>query len=214
MLTIQLKDGHGAGYKQKVNKEGTIGVVIHQHPPLEDELSPLPFRQFLTSDGEPDGPSDMRVVGTLAAPIDFFIKAQRDVDIYIKTISIEITDANATLDKFGNVSALTNGVRFVWLTGNSGEIEIAPSLKTNWDFVRLAGGQPAFAENSAGAAFRASNVSGNSEGYIPVLDMGKIFGLQYGIRLRKGTNDALIFQVRDTTTGVDSFNIIGLGITL
>lgn len=209
MLKNKIIDGYGTSNALKVNEEGTIGVVIHQHPPSTETIHALPYQSlFIDSVGS----SDMRVAGTLAVPLCFEIKANPDFDIYIKTISIEIADAGATLSKFGNITALTNGVTLDWFTSSDGTIPISASLKSNWDFVRLAGGNPAFGD--AAGSFRASNVIGASEGYIPFIDIANVFGLTYGLQLRKGTNDSIIFSIKDDTTGVDSFNAIAYGLTL
>ena len=82
-VDIRIKDGHGKANKLKISHEGTIGVVNHLHPPLDDTVLILPFRQFFTDDGSPTGSSDMQVNGS-STPIEFFIDALPNKDIYIK----------------------------------------------------------------------------------------------------------------------------------
>jgi hypothetical protein len=204
-----LQDGKGKGNTLRINGEGEASVVVHPHPPRGEVEDALPFRQYFTDDGTSSGDNDMRVNGS-TTNVEFSIKADQEKDLYIKTISIEIADASATLNKFGNLTALTNGVEFKWSSLQEGDVIIDESLQTNWDFIRLAGGNPAFGD--AAGAFRANNVSSTSEGYIPVLDLSAIFGLQYGVRLRAGSTEELVFTVKDDVTGVDSFNIVGYGI--
>ena len=72
-------------------------------------------------------------------------------------------------------------------------------------------GNPAFGNGTG--AFRANNASGNSEGYIPVLDITDVFGLTWGIKLRKGTSDRIIMRIKDDTSAVDAFNCIAYGFT-
>jgi hypothetical protein len=211
LIKATIEDGYGDGHRVRVNSEGSIPVVVHPHPPNAESFQVLPFRQYLTDDGASTGSFDMVVDGA-TTNTQFFISAQDDRDIYIKTLSVVIADVNATLDEFGNIGELTNGMDFRWSTQNSGDIIINEALKTNFDFIRLSGGRPAF---GAGAtAFRAGNVSGASEGYIPFLDLALIFGLPWGLRLRSGTKDKLLFTVRDNLAGVDAFNIIGYGVQL
>lgn len=81
------------------------------------------------------------------------------------------------------------------------------TLKSNWDFVRLCLGNPSFGD---AGAFRVNNVSGTSEGYIPVLDLTKLIP-PYGIKLDMGTNQKLVLEIRDDVQGVDSFNAICYG---
>jgi hypothetical protein len=95
---------------------------VHPHPPIEDEYIYLPFRQYFTDNGRPDGSNDIRVVGTAADPIDFYISARQDDDIFIKTIAFVISDAQATLSNFGNIGALPNGVQFFFESQSLGTI--------------------------------------------------------------------------------------------
>jgi hypothetical protein len=212
MIESVLLDGRGTGNRVRVNPEGTLSVVVHPHPPTSDASFPIPFRTDFTLDGVAGASSDMQVVGTSAAPITFSVAAHVTRETFVKTVSIEIADASATLNKFGNITALANGCKFIWSTQDNGEVEIAGSLQSNWDFVRLAAGNPAFGDGAA--AFRAGNVSGTSEGYIPVLDMSAVFGFPYGLKLRKGTLDRLSFVIQDDTTGVDSFNAVASGLEI
>ena len=105
---------------------------------------------------------------------------------------------------------MSNGCRLLWRTSEVGETQIDGALKSNYDFIRLSQGYPAF--GTAANSFLASNVIGTSEAYIPVLNFTEIFGMTWGLKLRKGTNDSIVLQVRDTTTGVDAFNMIAYGI--
>lgn len=211
MLKVQLVDSHGTGHGSKVNGEGELNVVVHPHPPIDETAYASPFRQYFTTTGISTGSNDFKVNGA-TTNVAFYIAASNTIDIYIKSLSVEISDAGATLDKFGNITALTNGLKFEWETADLGTVVIHEALQSNYMFVRLSGGEPAFGD--AAGAFRASNISGASEGFIPFIDFTKIFGLPWGMRLRKGTKDRLVFTVRDNITGIDSMNIIGYGIQI
>jgi hypothetical protein len=200
MIKQQIVDGFGKGHKLKIDEEGTANIVAHQHPPLEETILGIPE---VVNFADASGATDMRVNATAAAPQTFFIAASQDFDIYVKTVMITIADQNATLNQFGAITALTNGVNFCWNSQDLGNFCVKADMKSNWDFVKLARGNPSF--GSSTSAFRAGNVSGNSEGYLPIVDMFTLFGFQYGIRLRKGTLDKLIFEIRDNVTGVDEF---------
>lgn len=200
MIKSEIVDGYGDGNRLRIDTEGSANVVAHQHPPLNESIMGIPsVANFVNSAGS----SDMQVVASLAAPQTFFIEARPDYEVYVKTVMITIADASATLNKFGNITALTNGVNFCWESQSLGSFVIKGDMKTNWDFVKLSRGNPGFGDGAG--AFRAGNVAGNSEGYLPVVDMFAVFGQQYGIRLRKGTHDKIVFEVRDDTTGVDEF---------
>ena len=118
-------------------------------------------------------------------------------------------DAGQTLSEFGNTNAaLTNGCVLEYVD-EDGPVTIHDALKTNWDFIRLSGGSPAFGD--AAAASRASNVSGTSEGYIPFLDLRKTFGFKWGFRLASGSRQKIVLRVRDDLTVPDQFDCIAYG---
>ena len=200
-ISVNIEDSRKK-HRLKINGEGEASVVVHPHPPRDEEAvigTPLPFRQYFTDDGYSTGDNDMKVDGS-TTPQTFFIQAEQERDIYIGRISMVIADASAVLNKFGNLTALTNGVLFEWKSQDLGDTVIHEGLKSNFDFVRLGGGKPAFGDGAG--AFRANNVSGTSEGYIPQLDFSEVFGMPWGVRLRRGTTDKLIFTIRDDVTGV------------
>jgi hypothetical protein len=153
----------------------------------------------------------MRVNGS-STNVEFCITAREEVDIYIKSIALVIADAGAVLNEFGNINALSNGVEFSYITQAQGNLVIHEGLKTNFDFVQLGLGQPSFGTGTS--SFRASNIISTSEGFIPVIDFTTTFGLQWGLRLTKGTNDKICFVIKDNVTGVDRFDAVGYGIQI
>jgi hypothetical protein len=209
MIGGVIYDGYCTGAKARVDAEGQLNVIVHPHPPVGDQYAARPFRQLFKTSA---GASDMRVNGS-TTNVEFLIESSSTYDTYIKSISIALVDASATLNKFGNLTALTTGLSLVWETADLGTVTIADSLKTNFDLIRLAAGNPSFGDGAA--AFRANNVSSTSEGYLPVIDCAAIFGLQYGLKLRKEKQDKVIWTVKDDlSTGIDQFDIIAYGIQI
>jgi hypothetical protein len=207
-IKLQLEDGYGSGNKVRIGDEGEQYVVVHPHPPRNEVAAPLPLRRYMTLDGVVGGDNDMRKDGSVNE-IEFSIKAIDDKDIYVASLSFVISDAGATLSQFGNIGALANGFELKWVTQEFGTEVLADSLKTNFEFMRLAGGDPPFGDGAN--AFRANNISGTSEGYIPFIDFDEIFGIKWGLRLRAGTTDKLSLIIKDNVTGVDQFDCIGYG---
>lgn len=173
-------------------------------PPFGNTVTAIPFSMFFADEA---GVTDMRVVGTPAAPLEFDIIADSNRDRYIKTVQFTIVDQNATLTQFGNIGALTDPVLFEW--DREGETVLLASMISNYDHVRLAGGDPAFGDGTA--AFRASNVLGTSEAYLPVIDFQRIFGLPWGIRLKAGSDETLRVIIQDDTSGVDGYDALARG---
>jgi len=200
----------GAGPERteaRVERSGAISTVERPFPPFGVRQNVRPFRQFLTLDGTPGGSSDMLVDGSVT-PVDFFVTAPQEADLYIIRLSFIIVDQNMTLNQFGNIAALTNGVRLFY-TDELGEVDIAESLQTNFDFIRLCSGLPGVGDGTS--AFIAFNVSGNSEGIIPVLDLKDTFGFRWGLELRNGSMQKVVLTIRDDITGIDAMNVIVYG---
>jgi hypothetical protein len=198
------------GKPLKVNGEGEIAVTIHQHPPDNEEVIALPFRQYFTDSGLSTGSNIMAVNGSTTSQ-DFYISANPNFDIYIKYITIEIGDGGTpALNKFGSLSALTNGVGFYWDTIIEKDYELHEGIKTNKEFIRIASDTGAIGTGTE--AYLADVSGGGTEkSYLPSMDMKEIYGLPWGLRLRKGTLDRLVFRVQDNLSGLSTFNAIATG---
>ena len=198
------------GKQLKINGEGELSVVVHQHPPIDEDVTSLPFRQYFTDTGVKGGSNDMRVNGATNFA-DFYITASPDFDIYIKYITVEIGDnGTPALNKFGALSALTNGVAFYWDTQTEPLYELHEGIKTNKEFIRIASDTGAIGTGTD--AYLADVSGGGTEkSYLPNIDMEEIYGFNWGLRLRKGTLDKIIFRVQDDLTGLTTFNAIATG---
>jgi hypothetical protein len=198
------------GKTLKVNGEGELSVVIHQHPPINEEIYSIPFRQYFTTDGLKSGSNDMAVNGATNY-VDFYITASSEYDIYIKYITVEIGDGGSpSLNKFGSLNALTNGVAFYWDTQVEPLYELHEGIKTNKEFIRIASDTGAI---GTGVDAYLADVSGGGteKSYLPNMDMKELYGLNWGLQLRKGTLDKIIFRVQDDLTGLTTFNAIATG---
>jgi hypothetical protein len=204
MLNIHITDADGT-------KEGVFvkdnALVVSQFgcPPMISQKNKV-FRQYFTDDGTASGTSSMLVDGS-STNVDYYIPAHADNDRYITAVSFLISDAGAELDEFGGITALTNGCVFEY--SRVGEtVTIHDALKSNWDFIRLCLGAPAFGD--AATAFQARNVVGASEAYIPVFNFLSLMP-PYGLKLDAGTRQRLTLRIRDNCSTIDGFDAIGYG---
>lgn len=209
-LKIHLED-KAASFSASVNPHGALHTVAHPHPPAEIVETLIVFRQFLTDDGLSTGSRDMRVDGSVTN-VPFWVPANLNAaetrDRYITMLSFAIADGGAVLNEFGNIGALANGCKLAYTEPGAGEIIISDQLTTNWEFIRMAATSP-YGGNAA--AWKANNVSGPSEGFTPILDIRRVFGLPWGIRLPAGSDARLTLTVRDNTSAVDLFDCIAYG---
>lgn len=210
-MSIKTKILGPLGNFLKINGEGEASVVVHPHPPKDEEVFPVPFRQYLTDDGSSAGDEDMTVNGA-TTNVPFYIKASPLYDIYVKSISIVIGDGGSpALNKFGALTALTNGIEWNFFTQEEGNYALHPGIKTNLEFIRL--GVDTAGIGTGTDAFLADVSGGGTEKtYLPTIDMNETFGMTWGLRLRKGTTDRLIFKIKDDLSGLTTFNAIGYGI--
>ena len=195
MITVRVVGENGR--QLKVNGEGEITASIHTHPPIDEKVEALPFRSYFLKSGS----NNMRVDGS-TTNADFVISADADYDYFIKAINIKLADAGAKFNLFGALTALTNGVEFLWQSQAVGELVIHDGIKDNLEWFRLANISPTIIDLSGGGA----------DAVVVTVDMKILFSSNWGVRLQKGTNDKLIFRVRDNlSAGLDEFNIIAYG---
>ena len=194
------------GRQSSVTPDGQLSVASSTYPPIEINGKMQIFRQHFTEGGEPDGLSSMLVDGS-GVVRQFIIPAHVERERYIKSVSFFIADNLASLNQFGNANPLTNGIRFFY-ENTVGEVVIHESLKTNFDFVRLCLGTPAFGNAKDG--FKVADAVGTSEGFMPVLNFAD-FGFQWGLHLKAGTKQKLIIEIRDDATDPDVFDAIAYG---
>ena len=108
------------------------------------------------------------------------------------------------------MAALTNGVAFYWDTQQEPLYELHEGFKTNLEFVKI--GSDTKGIGSGTSAFLADvSGGGTASSYLPCMDLHEIYGLPWGLRLKKGTLDRIVFRVQDDLTGLTTFNAIATG---
>lgn len=193
------------GKEAVLTEENHLIVTQYTCPPLLSQRCRV-FRQFLTDDGLASGTSSM-LIGAAAAPTEFWVQACCDADRYITTLSFVIADDGCDLDEFGAIAALANGCELFYET-YLGEVIIDDELQANWDFVRACLGEPSF--GTGVDAFRARNIEGKVDAYIPILDFRRYIP-PHGIKLDMGTRQRLVLRVNDRTDQIDAFNARAYG---
>lgn len=196
----------------RVTEEGAFVVTFTSALPIDEEIKIIPFASLLTIGGVPvseGGVSDLNVDGSTTS-VDAFVTGQEAGDLYLTTANIVIADSpTVALNLFGGIAALTNGVLFFYEVP-SGRKELATSITTNFDFIRLASLTEGLGSKNDAYQVNKLNAAGD-DGYNPVFDLGRLSPLNTGIRIRKNSNDKLGFCIRDDLTAVNTFNVIAIG---
>ena len=205
-LNVTIKD-NDTGSVAKITHEGVVNVVQHVHPPLGESIYPLPFRgRFLNG-----AVSNMNVDGSVTNQ-DFSINASNDYDIYVKTIFVEIEDNGApALNKFGAISGgLTNGVEWIFFNSDLGEYVLHEGLKTNKEFLSI-GIDTVGVGTGVDAGLWDTSGGGTTKSYLPIIDIGEMNGMIYGIRLKRGSKDKIIFRIKDDISSIVSLTAVANG---
>jgi hypothetical protein len=200
------------GRAVSVSSDGSLKSQISPYPPQDSSELQTVFRRYMTLND--DGTTIDMIVDGSTTPQEFVISADPDKDTYITSISWVLTDPGAVLNDFGALTALTNGCR-LYYEDNNGIVDMATEITTNFEFIRFCQGTPSFADvkgGVGGGSFIAYNIdSANAEGIIPVLDIKRVFGLTYGIKLLAGTTQKLVFEINDDLAGLSQFDAIVYG---
>lgn len=210
MIKSLLIDGWGRKFMAKINKNGSFNAVVHTYPASDTDIIQLPFRQYFTDNGMSSGSKDMNVNGA-TTPVEFYVSGSSEYDVYIKYISVEISDnGSPSLNKFGALTALTNGIEWSWFNESEGNYILHEGIKSNIEFIRIASDTGAI---GTGVDAYLADVSGGgtAKSYLPNLDISEVFGIPYGLKIRKATTDKIIFKVSDDLTGLVKFDIIAHG---
>lgn len=197
------------------NSKLVNGIYEIEAPyPTISEDKVVIFREFLTLNG--DGINNSMRVNGSSINQHFFIQAIPDYDIYITALSFYLGSELTIVDliEFGNLPVLTNGCQLLYQSNRIGEINLADSIKSNFDLLKICNFKPNF--GNAGAAFEFNNATAiASEGYSPVLYFSDYGFNEDGILLLNGTNDKLTFKIRDNlnvgVSSISKFDVIAQG---
>lgn len=204
-IQVQIQNGKEKSKTLEIDDNSSALVSDTGLPPAITGTATKPFSILMSTSA---GVTDMRVDGSVT-PVDFLLSSSDEGERYIHTLAITIADAGATLNKFGNIAALTNGCDLILQDEKLGDVIVSKSLKSNFDFVQMCSFKPYFGDGTA--AFRASNVVGASEAYVPILDIDEVFGMKHALRISKDSPKKLILRVNDALGGIDRFDIRAFG---
>jgi len=86
-------------------------------------------------------------------------------------------------------------------------------IKTNLEFIRT-GNDTAAIGTGVDSYLADTSGGGTEKNYLPSIDLAELFGLAYGIRLRRDTNDRIVFTVRDDLSSLITFDAIAYGLQI
>jgi hypothetical protein len=131
-------------------------------------------------------------------PKDFYIQAQPEYDVYITALSFYVGAELSVVDlvEFANLPALTNGCALFYESRKTGLITISDPIKSNYDIMKMGLFRPGIGTGITAFEVQAA-ISNTSEGYLSTVYMSQIGFDKGGLLLSHGTNDRLVFRIRD-----------------
>ena len=200
--------------RPSVNGDGRLFEIDTTYPPITNDRQIILYVDDLTLNG--DGvTTDMKVDGSVTTQ-DFFVRAEPDSDIFINLVSFFIAAENVLSDlgEFAGITTpLTNGCQLIYESGEVGDIIIGDNLTTNFELLRMCNMNPQFGLVSNEAFKIVQAFSNQDDGYLFILkfsDYGYEQEYSGGLRLRAGSEDRLVFKIRDdldrTPSEISSFD--------
>lgn len=207
-IKSHIQDGTGSKRLVRVNEQHAMRVTqtIGDVPPVGTVNRLRYYNALLGSTGADSGIISMNVLGSLVAPLTFYIQASVDYDLYISKIVIIFADSAIVHNKFGNVTALTNG----WTLNITESGKVTPIISNAKTGGQLLAQTPL--ESMYGATTTVntlSNWTGTEDAATVILDIASI--IPNGIRIGRGTNDKIEAIVADDLTGLTEFTVRILG---
>lgn len=203
-INTHIADGKGSKTTAKVDNDHALYTTTIPYPPLLKQKT-IPFRQYLTLDGLSNGIKNMGVDGSVTNQ-DFYINSNPLNDRYISNISFLVGYGTSGRPRqWADGSDLPNGSRLFY-ESESGEVDIHDEIKANQDLFRLS-----FAPILPRDWELRHVYSNNDFGYFISMDL-RSFGLPFGIKLDRGSNQKIIMRIRDDAgSSADEFDAICYG---
>lgn len=189
-----------------VTEGGALVTAVSTAYSVDDGIVNLPAGRRFAIDGT--GSTDLIVDGSVGS-VDAYIDSDVNGDLFLTTMSVLIADATVDLNKFGGLTALTNGCQLFYEI-TDGRFYYPLEFKTNFDFIRLSTLMPGLGTKND--AFKLANAGAvTADAYAINIDLTKLSPLDFGIRIRRDTQDKFGIRINDNLAGLVSFDIICSG---
>ena len=190
-----ILDGVGGNYKARVTDQNAVLVEIAPStttPTVGTENTQRLMHGRLGTLGLDSGSTDMVVNGSVT-PVNFYVKSVIGYDILINSIVMVISATTISNSKFGNLTALGNGIDIV-LSEGGGNTIIIEGGKTGGQVISESGGK----DNDN---YVLPQWQGNNDAQFIIFPMG--INVPNGLRIGRGTADNLRVTINDNLTGLD-----------
>lgn len=201
------------GHKALVTNSGALVVTTVPAPPelANQYATPTGQKRFqylnglLGTSGFASGTTNGNVNGSIT-PVELYAGAATEYDIIIHQCVIVIADSTVAMNKFGALTALTNGID-IQLRESGITTSIIQKAKSGGQVLIQSGMLMAF--GSGGDVNEITAYEGNSDALVIGIPFHTI--IPGGIRIAKGGTDKLSLIINDDLSGLDIMRVRILG---
>jgi len=203
MINTRIANGKGVENFAEVDSYNSIKVNLSEKelPAIGTQNRSRYFTQTL---------SGMNVDGSVTPQVfELASDVAGEADIYIEKIILIVADASCVPNKYGAVTALTNGVDLFIEEGGT-TTYLLSSATTGGELVIQSGIPSPF---GAGTSVNVlSKYLTNDDALVVTLDIGN--SIPNGLRLGRGVRDRICFVVNDDLTGLTEHFLVFQGYKL
>lgn len=196
----------GLAQNFQMNNLGHLFVDIT--PPLPVSGTPndrLLYVKYFDTGVANVNPVDLKVDGSVT-PVVYDVKAEAGGDVYITKIQILIVDEAVSLNKFGNISPLANGLDLELLQAGS-PLLIINKAKTCGELVAQSDANSLFGDSNTINIL--SNYLGNDDAMLLTVNLEEFY--EGGVRLGVGNTDQFKIRVNDDLTDLTKITVRAIG---
>lgn len=205
-INITVEDGE-TGQTAAVNDNRAVrtSTVFPELAPFGTQNRLRFLSQLLDATGDGTGSTDQAVDGS-STNSSFFLRSSETYDIFVTNLIILLSDSSVTMEKFGDITALTNG----WdlCSSEAGENNFFfSSVKTCGDIYANSGIFHNFIDSSKAQVLAKRTATTGA--LIVNLPLAQI--IPFGVRIGRGSTDLIEATVKDDLTGLTEFTVRAIG---
>lgn len=202
MIKTTIKDS-GSNLETHVAENNSLAVNIIE-PDLRQRGEKNRYRYYSELLSNTAGVTNMNVNGSVTSQ-EFNSMAEDDNDIHVMSVVILLADLTVALNKFGALSALTNGFDLK-IVEEGIDRPLINSAKTGGEILTQTAPIPFGVANAPNTITKYLS---NSDALLMTIPLSQY--VPNGYRLARGSKNRLVATVNDDLTGLDEFTIRLIG---
>jgi hypothetical protein len=210
-IDAKILDGCGSGQRAEVDGLARLSVSVNMpEPPAPNTPSHTRLLNgLLGTTGLDSGTTNLNLDGS-STQVVAYAEADTTSDFFVNRLTILIADGTVSNNKFGAISALTNGVT-IRSTTSGVTTNLITEAKTSGILMTQAGAFDTF--GSGTTIYKITSFSTNNDAQLIPMDLGRIMPAPGtpGLRIGRGTLNRLEILIDDDLQALTNFEIRIMG---